>query len=157
MNCFVDDVLIRRLVFAMFFTLAGCDSKQRENPTTDPVSVETSELQEGSRHGSRDHEADASLSNENVADSTPLIQQAVTLANQSLPGYEWIDNTHLPLSAVAPEIDELDVMDLILKFEDHYETDVTMEDIIALIGRENIDEARHYLTLDSITLLVAPW
>ncbi|NBB81280.1 MAG: hypothetical protein GVY36_17880 [Verrucomicrobia bacterium] len=140
---------------SLLLVLAGCDSGSGESTTADSVPAEVSKLEEAAQTDPHAHEIDVPRPSEVKADSAQLIRQGVALAHQALPGYAWEGNTGLPLSVVAPEIDELDVMDLLLKFEDHYGTDITMADLSALIGRENIEEARHHLTLESITLLVA--
>jgi hypothetical protein len=135
--------------------LAGCDSGTPLELASDSNSVESSERDKIVGADLRVNEIDVPQAREIDAQTSELIRQGVSLANQALPGHEWSGNTHLPLSAVAPQIDELDVMELLLKFEDHYKTDVTMADLAALIGRENIEETRHHLTLESISLLIA--
>lgn len=147
---------LRPLLFGLLSILAGCDSgTQGESPYV----LESSETTKREALGPPEpsvRDFDTSQANGAEPEFVKVIQQGVNLADQVLPGYDWGGNTHLPLSSVAPEMDELDVMDLLLKFEDHYQMDITMADLADAVGSENVDESRHHLTLERIARLASP-
>lgn len=151
-----SDLLLKLLLFGLLSILAGCDSGPQEESPEVLESRETTKREALSEPKPSVREFDASLANGAERKLAKVIQQGVNLADQVLPGYDWGGNTHLPLSSVAPEMDELDVMDLLLKFEDHYQIDITMADLAAAVGSENVDESRHHLTLERIARLASP-
>ena len=144
------------LLLALLFILAGCDSGTPETSPEMLDAKDTTQREASTQPKGLAVQTNASRANSAEPELDKIVQQGIALTNQVLPGYKWDDNTHLPLSSVAPDMDELDVMNLLLKFEDHYQTDITMGDLAAAIGRDNVDEARHHLTLERIARLVIP-
>lgn len=151
-----SNLLHKPLLFGFLSILAGCDSGTPEKSPDVLESKETTKREAMSEPEPPARESGASQANGAEPELVKVIQQGVNLADQVLPGYDWGGNTNLPLSSVAPEMDELDVMDLLLKFEDHYQIDISMADLAAAVGSENVDETRHHLTLERIARLASP-
>lgn len=142
--------MMKFLSLSLAILMIGCDASQ--NAGSDAMtSPSERKAQSNTVRSGEAVKMDRLL--ESTTDNAGQPGKAESLAAEALPAYDWQGRAALPLSEAAPGIDELDVMDLLLAFEDYYKIDITTADLEAVIGRQNLAESRKHLTLESISVL----